>query len=232
MIQRQPFYKARSIKHCVSMAAGRTMSLERKYDGEYCQVHVDMSKDLEHCIQIFSKSGRDSANDRLALQEAIRNGLAIGMPSCKIKQHAILKGELVAYSQTSQSALPFYHVRKHVLHGGRRIWCNKDPRSSMANTCWSYSLTFCWSMTGLWYMSHIPSEKQCWKLLWRKLQGDLRLSKGNKLTSALAKQPHNCAPSLLKLSIIAGKDWYWKVLTIHTYFSRMLSEASSSRKVI
>lgn len=57
--------KGRSIKHCLDMGRGR-MSVEKKVDGEYCQVHVDLSKGRQ-CIQIFSKSGKDSTDDRSRL---------------------------------------------------------------------------------------------------------------------------------------------------------------------
>ncbi|KAL2110292.1 hypothetical protein VUR80DRAFT_1363 [Thermomyces stellatus] len=60
-----PWRKARSIKHCLDMSHGR-MSVEKKIDGEHCQVHVDLSKS-SRCIQIFSKSGRDSTDDRSQL---------------------------------------------------------------------------------------------------------------------------------------------------------------------
>ena len=48
--------KARSIKHCCQMAASRRMSVEHKYDGEYCQIHIELSKGKDS-IRIFSKSG-------------------------------------------------------------------------------------------------------------------------------------------------------------------------------
>jgi DNA ligase-4 len=63
-IGRQPFFKARSIKHCVDMAQTRRMSVEKKYDGEYCQIHIDMSQTPQQQIKIFSKSGKDSTKDR------------------------------------------------------------------------------------------------------------------------------------------------------------------------
>jgi len=66
-IGRQPWFKGRSIKHCLSMAQGR-ISCEEKMDGEYCQIHIDISKGYD-CIQIFSKSGKDSTRDRMALHE-------------------------------------------------------------------------------------------------------------------------------------------------------------------
>jgi len=61
--------KGRSIKHCLEMGRGR-MSVEKKIDGEYCQIHIDLSRmraRKEQCIQIFSKSGKDSTEDRKGL---------------------------------------------------------------------------------------------------------------------------------------------------------------------
>ena len=130
MIRKQSLYKARSIKHCVKMAKARVMSIERKYDGEYCQIHIDMSK-TSRCIQIFAKSGRDSTSDRFGVYGAIKDGLRIGRPGCKIRERAILEGELVVYSRASKTILPFYHVRKHVRHGGRMIGTERDsPKKS------------------------------------------------------------------------------------------------------
>ena len=68
-IGRQPWLKGRSIKHCLSMVQGR-ISCEEKMDGEYCQIHIDLSKGY-NCIQIFSKSGKDSTRDRMALHEYV-----------------------------------------------------------------------------------------------------------------------------------------------------------------
>ncbi|KAM0256892.1 hypothetical protein ACHAQJ_004714 [Trichoderma viride] len=61
-VGRQQWFKARSIKHCINMCTG-LMSVEAKVDGEYCQIHVDVSKGRRG-IQIFSKSGKDSTEDR------------------------------------------------------------------------------------------------------------------------------------------------------------------------
>lgn len=64
-VGRQNWFKARSIKHCVNMSHGR-MSVERKIDGEYCQIHIDTTGQSQR-IQIFSKSGKDSTEDRKGL---------------------------------------------------------------------------------------------------------------------------------------------------------------------
>ncbi|KAJ0323344.1 hypothetical protein Brms1b_001740 [Colletotrichum noveboracense] len=64
-VGRQSWLKGRSIKHCMKIGHGQ-MSCEKKVDGEYCQIHIDLSKGYK-CIQIFSKSGKDSTSDRAAL---------------------------------------------------------------------------------------------------------------------------------------------------------------------
>lgn len=66
-VGRQPFFKARSIGHCIKMAQNRRMSIEKKYDGEYFQLHIDMSKSGGDRIKIFSKSGKDSTTDRIGV---------------------------------------------------------------------------------------------------------------------------------------------------------------------
>jgi DNA ligase-4 len=72
-VGRQPFYKARSIKHCISMAQNRRMSIEKKYDGEYCQIHINMTAPLIKQITIFSKSGRNSTEDRVKVHKYVGN---------------------------------------------------------------------------------------------------------------------------------------------------------------
>lgn len=105
------------VKHAVSIIDGRTMSVERKHDGEYCQIHIDLSKGQD-CIQIFSKSGKDSTEDRKGVHQAIRNGLRIGHPDCKFSRQCILEGELLVYSDRSKEILEFHKIRKHVSRSG------------------------------------------------------------------------------------------------------------------
>jgi DNA ligase-4 len=121
MITRQAYHKARSIKHCCQMAGGKLMSVEQKYDGEYCQVHIDMSKAASERIQIFSKSGRDSTEDRIRLHYPIEVSINLQSRSqqCMIKDRCILEGELLVYSRTTETIQPFHKIRKHVQHGGR-----------------------------------------------------------------------------------------------------------------
>lgn len=105
------------VKHAVSIIDGRTMSVERKHDGEYGQIHIDLSKG-EDCIQIFSKSGKDSTEDRRGVHQAIKDGLRIGQPDCMFSRHCILEGELLVYSDRSKEILEFHKIRKHVSRSG------------------------------------------------------------------------------------------------------------------
>lgn len=68
-VGRQFWLKGRSIKHSLDLGFGR-MSCEKKVDGEYCQVHIDLSKG-ENCLKIFSKSGKDSTADRSELHQSV-----------------------------------------------------------------------------------------------------------------------------------------------------------------
>ncbi|XXG99763.1 exosome 3'-_5 exonuclease subunit ski4 (Csl4) [Hypoxylon texense] len=68
-VGRQFWLKGRSIKHCLDMSRKRDMSCEQKIDGEYCQIHINLRKPSSP-IQIFSKSGKDSTEDRAGLHEA------------------------------------------------------------------------------------------------------------------------------------------------------------------
>lgn len=128
MITRTPYVKARSIKHCCHEVRGRSMSVERKYDGEYCQIHIDLS-DARDPIKIFSKSGKDSTNDRVRLHGAVKAGLRIGEPECAFSKNCIVEGELLVYSRSKKDILPFHTIRKHVMHGGRFLGAAEDsPR--------------------------------------------------------------------------------------------------------
>ncbi|KAH6626261.1 hypothetical protein B0J18DRAFT_366022 [Chaetomium sp. MPI-SDFR-AT-0129] len=123
-VGRQTWLKGRSIKHCLSMLQGR-FSCEEKMDGEYCQIHIDLSKG-HNCIQIFSKSGKDSTKDRFALHDSIRKSLQLGQPSCPLKQSCILEGELVVYSDKDHKVLDFHKIRKHVSRSGSFLGTDQD----------------------------------------------------------------------------------------------------------
>lgn len=125
-VGRQTWLKARSIKHCLELGHG-LMSCEKKMDGEYCQIHVDLSTD--HRIQIFSKSGKDSTMDRLKLHSAIKSSLRLGTAECKFTKRCILEGELVVYSDLEKRILDFEKIRKHVNRSGRFIGIAEDSQA-------------------------------------------------------------------------------------------------------
>jgi DNA ligase-4 len=93
------------------------MSVERKYDGEYCQIYIDRNKP-EGCIQIFSKSGKDSTNDRIELHHVLRESLELDRVGCKIKKQCILEGELLIWNDADKRIGPFYKIRRHVKRSG------------------------------------------------------------------------------------------------------------------
>lgn len=126
-VGRQTWLKGRSIKHCLDMSCGR-ISCEEKVDGEYCQIHVDLSKG-SNCIQIFSKSGKDSTKDRAALHAAIRKSLRIGEASCPFRQGCILEGELVVYDDNEHRILEFEKIRKHVSRSGIFLGTEQDSQA-------------------------------------------------------------------------------------------------------
>ncbi|KAH8800779.1 hypothetical protein F5884DRAFT_713747 [Xylogone sp. PMI_703] len=119
MIGRPTYEKARSIKHCCQLASQRQMSVERKYDGEYCQIHIDLNKAND--IQIFSKSGKDSTRDRRGLHPVLRDCLALNRGGSKIKKQCILEGELLVWNDDDKKIEPFYKIRRHVKRSGNFI---------------------------------------------------------------------------------------------------------------
>lgn len=124
-VGRPQFYKARSIKHCCRMIGKREMSLEKKYDGEYCQIHIDLSGNKD-CIRIFSKSGKDSTIDRQGIHDAIKESFRIGKRDCPISTRCIVEGELLVWSDEKEKILGFHKLRKHVTRSGSFIGTGND----------------------------------------------------------------------------------------------------------
>ncbi|KAF2436866.1 DNA ligase/mRNA capping enzyme, partial [Tothia fuscella] len=125
-VGRPPFLKARSIQSAVQLAGTQKWTLERKYDGEYCEIHVDLSK--SPCTQIFSKSGKDSTDDRRRVHAAIRQGLKIGQPDCLFTEKCIVVGELVVWNNRNKTIAGFEKIRKHVTRSGRYIGTEEDSQ--------------------------------------------------------------------------------------------------------
>ncbi|KAF7164778.1 hypothetical protein CNMCM5623_009160 [Aspergillus felis] len=124
-IGRPEYYKARSIKHCCQMIGRRRMSVERKYDGEYCQIHIDLTK-RPNSIQIFSKSGKDSTDDRAGIHSVIKDSLNIGKPGCKFSRQCILEGEILVWSDNYGKIADFHKLRKFIARSGTYIGIDND----------------------------------------------------------------------------------------------------------
>ena len=124
-IGRPEYFKARSVKHCHNMANGRRMSLERKYDGEYCQIHVDLT-DTENPVRIFSKSGKDSTDDRSGIFPTLEESLQMGSDQCRFSRRCILEGELVVWSEKRGGIADFHKLRKFLTRSGTMIGIDSD----------------------------------------------------------------------------------------------------------
>ncbi|KAI1998334.1 hypothetical protein LOZ53_000120 [Ophidiomyces ophidiicola] len=123
-VGRVDFFKARSLQHCCQMAEGRVMSVEKKYDGEYCQVHINLSGPT--AIQIFSKSGKDSTADRLGAHRIVKESLRIGQSDCRFFDRCIVECEVLVWSDAKSKILPFHKLRSHIPRSGSFIGIEND----------------------------------------------------------------------------------------------------------
>lgn len=124
---RPHFHTARSISHCLKLVDKKKWAVERKYDGEFCEVHVDLQNERDR-IKIFSKSGKDSTEDRKSLHPAITGCLKLDSPDCPLKRHCVLVGELVVFSDLENDILPFHKIRQHVSRSGSFLGVDKDSQ--------------------------------------------------------------------------------------------------------
>uniref|UniRef100_A0A8H7NHL9 ATP-dependent DNA ligase family profile domain-containing protein n=1 Tax=Bionectria ochroleuca TaxID=29856 RepID=A0A8H7NHL9_BIOOC len=128
----RPIYdKARSIRHCCQLASTRRMSVERKYDGEYCQIHIALNESGT-CIKIFSKSGRDSTIDRIGIHRPLRDSLGLNRIECKIKKQCILEGELLVWNDDYGRIEPFHKIHKYVKRSGRLLGAAQDSPADLS----------------------------------------------------------------------------------------------------
>ncbi|KAJ4310708.1 hypothetical protein N0V94_008317, partial [Neodidymelliopsis sp. IMI 364377] len=124
-VGRPTFRKAWSFKHCFQMLSNHTWIAETKYDGEYCEIHVDLDN-APHDIKIFSKNGKDATVDREALHSTIREALRIGRSNCIFKSKCVILGEMVLYSDKEKKIMPFSKIRKHISRSGSFIGTLQD----------------------------------------------------------------------------------------------------------
>ncbi|KAK4622152.1 DNA ligase 4 [Fulvia fulva] len=129
-VGRPTFHKARGIEHCLNMLGSQEWVIERKYDGEYCEVHVELlhAPDWKKCIKIYAKSGKDATADRAGLHETLISSLRLGDAKCRFKRRAIFLGELVVYSDEEDRVMPFDEIRKHVTRSGVRLGADADSQ--------------------------------------------------------------------------------------------------------
>jgi DNA ligase-4 len=116
-VGRPVFHKAWSFKNCFQLVGKRAWAAEVKYDGEYCEIHVDIDN-APNEIRIYSKNGKDATADRAPLLERIRSALRIGREDCVFKSKCIVLGEMVLYSDKEKKILPFSKIRKHISRSG------------------------------------------------------------------------------------------------------------------
>ena len=126
-VGRMKYLVGRSVKHAVSMLGRRSMSVERKYDGEYCQIHIDLAAG-DKWIKIFSKSGKDSTVDRVGVHDSIKHSLRIGREDCGFSGKCILEGEMVVWSDREKDILDFSKIRKHVSRSGSYLGTTSDSQ--------------------------------------------------------------------------------------------------------
>ncbi|KAJ5586700.1 ATP dependent DNA ligase domain protein [Penicillium hispanicum] len=124
-VGRPDYFKARSTKHCALMAKNRRMSIERKYDGEYCQIHIDLTNKRTP-VQIFSKSGRDSTEDRCGIVDIVEDSLQLKREQCKFKKRCILEGELLVWSDKYGGIVGFHKLRKFLSRSGTYLGIDSD----------------------------------------------------------------------------------------------------------
>lgn len=124
-VGRPIFKKAWSFKHCFQMLGNHAWAAENKYDGEYCEIHIDLTNAPQD-IKIFSKNGKDATADCEALHKTIREALRVGRPDCAFKSKCIVLGEMVLYSDKEQRIMPFSKIRKHISRSGSFIGTLQD----------------------------------------------------------------------------------------------------------
>ncbi|KAJ4337436.1 hypothetical protein N0V95_008348 [Ascochyta clinopodiicola] len=132
---------AQQLRPVIGMASNHAWAAENKYDGEYCEIHIDLENPT-NTIKIFSKNGKDATADRRALHRydcthaasrigpnalsTIREALRIGHSDCAFESKCIVLGEMVLYSDKEKRIMPFSKIRKHISRSGSFIGTLQD----------------------------------------------------------------------------------------------------------
>ncbi|KAK0202881.1 hypothetical protein DFS33DRAFT_1385236 [Desarmillaria ectypa] len=103
--------KGQGCSHALSLLrSAKVVWVETKYDGERAQIHVEVLPDSIPNITIFSKSKRDSTQDRAAIHSIILDTLKLSdVKNCRIK-NVILDAEMVAHD--GERVDEFWRIRK------------------------------------------------------------------------------------------------------------------------
>ncbi|KAK9386149.1 hypothetical protein V1515DRAFT_605482 [Lipomyces mesembrius] len=122
-------YKARKFSEVQTQCNFEVSWAETKYDGERMQIHLSVDPPF---IKIFSKSGRESTDDRARVHGAIKKALRIleysdGNSSAAFQQSAILEAELVVFDEEELRIAEFHRISDHVNRAGVRINAASDP---------------------------------------------------------------------------------------------------------
>ncbi|KAF8513409.1 hypothetical protein BU17DRAFT_31851, partial [Hysterangium stoloniferum] len=105
----------------------REVWTETKYDGERMQIHIDLSRPLNEQITIFSKSKRNSTQDRMGTH-------AYGLPPgsrTSMKKSVILDAEMVAYSESKSGIDEFWRIRSLVDSTARGVRRSRTAGESL-----------------------------------------------------------------------------------------------------
>ncbi|KAK9326261.1 ATP dependent DNA ligase domain-containing protein [Lipomyces orientalis] len=122
-------YKARKFSDVQTECNFEVAWAETKYDGERMQIHLSIDPPF---TKIFSKSGRESTNDRARVHEAIKKALRIAEYSnprspAGFQKSVILEAELVVFDEYAQRIAEFHRISDHVNRAGVRINAANDP---------------------------------------------------------------------------------------------------------
>lgn len=111
--------QAKSATHFLNASLNKQFTgsffAEKKEDGERMQVHVDLTRPLSQQITIFSKSGRNSTQDRLPVHATIRQSLI--RARLPIQKNAIIEGELLLWNSRLNKVDEFSAVRTYQRNG-------------------------------------------------------------------------------------------------------------------
>ncbi|KAK9369252.1 ATP dependent DNA ligase domain-containing protein [Lipomyces kononenkoae] len=122
-------YKASKFSDVQSECSFDISFAETKYDGERMQIHLSLNPPF---IKIFSKSGRESTEDRTGIHEAIKKALRIFKYSDEsspagFQKSVILEAELVVFDKQENRIAEFHRISDHVYRAGIRINAANDP---------------------------------------------------------------------------------------------------------